>query len=99
QDHVEQVVKIENLAQFTYDKLKSLDRKKKLWIQRTAFALTIRMKSPNKDLVFKYSLSEEELYVNGKKRKYAHIYIMSHVTKELIDSFIGDLKKSGYFEG
>lgn len=99
QEHVEQVVKIENLAQYTYDKLKSLDRKDKLWIQRTTFALTIRMKNPNTDLVFKYSLSEEELYVNGKKRQYAHIYIMSHVTKELIDSFINDLKKSGYFEG
>ena len=98
QDHVKQAVEVENLVQYAYDKLESLDKKNKLWIQRAPFSLTIRMKAPNKELVFKYSLSEEELYVNGEKRQYAHIYIMSHVTKELIDGFIDDLKKTGYFE-
>ncbi len=96
-NHVKEVVKVENMAQYTYEKLKKLDKKNKLWIQRSPFSLTIRMKKPNEDLIFKYSLSTEELYVNGEKREYAHIYIMSHVTKKLINQFIKDLKKSKYF--
>ena len=99
EDHVKEVVRCENMAQYAFNKLKSLDKKDKLWIQRSPFSLTIRMKIPNKKLVFKYSLSTEELYVNGKKREYAHIYIMSHVSKKLINSFIKDLEKSKYFIG
>lgn len=57
------------------------------------------MKIPNKKLVFKYSLSTEELYVNGEKREYAHIYIMKHVSKKLIHNFIKDLERSNYFIG
>jgi len=98
-DHVKEVVKVENLAEYTYNKLKSLDTKNRLWIQRSPFSLTIRLKTPSKKLVFKYSLSQEELYVNGKKREYAHIYIMEHVTKNLVDNFIEDLKEENYFIG
>ncbi|ADG92821.1 putative histidine decarboxylase [Arcobacter nitrofigilis DSM 7299] len=95
--HIKEVVKCEEMAQYAFKKLKALDKKDKLWIQRSPLSLTIRMKIPNKKLVFKYSLSTEELYVNGEPREYAHIYIMHHVDKNLIDSFIEDLKKSNYF--
>jgi histidine decarboxylase len=97
-DHVKDIVRAEELTQYTYDKLQSLDKSGKLWVQRSPFSLTIRMKKPNKELIFKYSLSTEELYVNGKKREYAHIYIMRHTTKKLINQYIADLKKTGYFK-
>jgi len=98
-DHVKNAVKCENMAQYAFEKLKSLDINDRLWIQRSPFSLTIRMKIPNKKLVFKYSLSTEELYVNGEKREYAHIYIMKHVSKKLIHNFIKDLERSNYFIG
>jgi len=97
-DYIKDVLYCENLAQYTYEKLKLFDKNNLVWIQRSAFSLTIRMKIPNKKIVFKYTLSTEELYVNGEKRVYAHIYIMKHVTKKLIDSYINDLKKSDYFK-
>ncbi len=98
-DHVKDIVRAEKLTQYAFDKLNSLDKEGKLWIQRSPFSLTIRMKKPNDDLIFKYSLSTEELYVNGEKREYAHIYIMRHTTKKLIDQYVNDLKKAGYFKG
>ncbi len=97
-DHIQDVVQIEKLAQYTYNKLKSYDKNGNLWIKRSPFSLTIRMKKPNKKLIYKYSLSLEELYVNGEKREYAHIYIMGHVTKDLIKNFILDLEKTNYFK-
>lgn len=98
-DHVKNAVKCENMTQYAFEKLKALDINDTLWIQRSPFSLTIRMKIPNNDLVFKYSLSTEELYVNGEKREYAHIYIMKHISKKLIHNFIKDLEKSNYFIG
>ncbi len=98
QDHVQETVKVEEMTQYAYEKLKSLDKDDKCWVQRTPFSLTIRMKKPTQDMIFKYSLSTEELYVNGKKREYAHIYIMRHTTKKLINKYISELKKSHYFK-
>ncbi|MBN2826117.1 MAG: histidine decarboxylase, partial [Campylobacterales bacterium] len=98
-DHIDKVVSVENRVQKTYEKLKSMDRDGSLWVQRSPFSLTIRMKKPNDEIVFKYSLSTEELYVNSQKRKYAHIFVMEHVTDSLIDAFVNDLEQSGYFKG
>lgn len=98
ESHITSVTDVENFAQEICEKLKSLDKYDQCWIQRSTFSLTIRMKKPNDDIVFKYSLSTEDLYVNDKPRSYAHIYIMKHVTKELIEDFIEDLINSNYFE-
>lgn len=96
---VDKAVRTESLAVYAVTKLKQLEEKlgKDLWVERSPLSLTIRFKQPNKNLVFKYSLSCEELYVNGKKRAYAHIFAMEHVTEDLIDSLIEDLSKPGAF--
>lgn len=35
--------------------------------------------------------------MNGHKREYSHIFIMGHVTAELIDELIQDLSRPGAF--
>lgn len=91
-DHIKEIVKCEKLAQKTYEELIKLKKYGVEWVERSPFSLTIRFKQPNKKIVFKYSLSTEALYVNGKQRDYAHIYIMEHVTQDLINNLIKDLK-------
>lgn len=96
---VDKVVKLNTLASYVDHALHKLQEKidTELWIERSPLALTIRFKQANPDIIFKYSLSGEELYVNGHKRLYSHIYIMEHVTKELIDELMLDLSKKNAF--
>jgi histidine decarboxylase len=68
-----------------------------IWIERSKYSLTVRFKQANPDIVFKYSLSGEDLYVNGKVRNYSHIYIMPSVTDELLGRLIEDLSQPGAF--
>jgi histidine decarboxylase len=75
-----------------------VSRSQELWVDRTPLALTVRFKRPNKDIVFKYSLSCENLYVEGEERKYAHIFTMPHVTENLIQQLIEDLIQDEAFK-
>lgn len=92
-EHVQEAVRVEELARYAYKELKTLDKDGLFWVQRGEFSLTIRFKKPSEDIIFKYSLSEESLYVDGEQRDYAHIFIMGHVTKKLIKELISDLEK------
>jgi histidine decarboxylase len=96
---IEKVFKTENLAKYTVGKLQQLQARlaSDLWVERSPLSLTIRFKKPSDNIIYKYSLSCETLYVNGEKRSYAHIYAMEHVTYELIDNFILDLSQEGAF--
>ena len=68
-----------------------------LWVEASPYSLTLRFKKPNENLVYKYSLSGERLYVGGEERAYAHIFFMESLTKELADKFLDDLSKPGAF--
>jgi histidine decarboxylase len=57
----------------------------------------VRFKAANPDLIYKYSLSGEELSVNGQARQYSHVYAMPHVTRETVDALIADLAQPGAF--
>ncbi|WP_199337208.1 pyridoxal-dependent decarboxylase [Nostoc sp. FACHB-152] len=96
---VNKVLYTENIANYAYLQLKALEEKlgEDLWVQHTPLSLTIRFKRANDDIVFKYSLSSETLYVKGQKRQYSHIFLMAHVTTTLIDELIQDLTQSGAF--
>jgi histidine decarboxylase len=69
-----------------------------LWIEYSPHALTIRFRQANDRIVFKYSLSNETLFVGDEKRAYSHIYLMDSVTDELIDRFTRDLKAKDAFK-
>ncbi len=68
-----------------------------MWVARTPLSLTIRFKRANRALCQKYSLANETLFVDGKRRDYSHIYVMQHYTRELVDAFIRDLDQPGAF--
>jgi len=55
-------------------------------------------RQPTKDIVFKYSLACVPLDVGGVEHDYSHLYVMPHVTKEMIDDLIDDLGRPGVFD-
>jgi len=97
---INKVIEVENVVKYAEDKLKELDRtvyNGKLWVERTPLAITLRFHKPNDDIIFKYSLSEMNLTIDGKHRKYVHMFVMQNVTKEKIDQLIYDLKQDDAF--
>jgi histidine decarboxylase len=96
---IEKALYTENFATHAYQRLLELQEKlqKDLWVKHTPLSLTIRFKQPNPDIVFKYSLSCETLYVHEEKRQYCHIFMMAHVTNQLIDDLIADLSEPDAF--
>lgn len=99
EDFKNKVKQTEQIADYAYEKLKQLEKdlNEDLWVERSTDSLTIRFKKVNPDIVFKYSLSGEDLYYNEDIRSYSHIFIMESVTEKLIDRFIEDLKKPNAF--
>jgi histidine decarboxylase len=95
----EKAINTESLGDYAYQRLKELEKylHQDLWVERTPLSLTIRFKQANPDIIFKYSLSGETLYVDGKQRAYNHIFMMEHVTRERIDSLIEDLSQDNAF--
>lgn len=96
---VNKVLYTENITTHAYLQLKALEEKlgEDLWVAHTPLSLTIRFKRTSDNIVFKYSLSGETLYVHGTKREYSHIFLMAHVTTALIDELIQDLSQPGAF--
>ena len=96
---IKKALDTEKMADYAVQRLLSLAQQlgEDLWIERTPLALTIRLKQTSPALIFKYSLSNEALYVNGQRRSYSHIFIMEHVTVDLINEFIADLGQPGAF--
>ena len=96
---IEKALYTEKMADYAVQQLNDLAKRRgeDLWVERTPLSLTIRFKRANTALIEKYSLSSEMLYVNGHKRSYSHIFIMEHVTQDLIDRFIVDLSQPNAF--
>ncbi len=97
---IDKALRGQSMAQYAYHKLQKLEQElqQELWVAYTPLALTVRFKRPKDEIVFKYSLSGENLYVNGEERQYAHIFTMPHVTRHLIKKLINDLRQPGAFE-
>lgn len=95
---IDKAVRLEELAEYACQRLKELESKQgPLWVSRTPLSLTLRFKQANHQISFKYSLASENLYLEGQLRPFSHIYIMEHVTRELIDELVSDLSKPGAF--
>jgi histidine decarboxylase len=95
---IEKALRLEELAEYAYRQLKSLEADQgDLWVARTPLSLTIRFRRPDPRIVFKYSLANESLTVDGQRRAYSHIYVMSHVTRRLIDQLVADLRRPDAF--
>jgi len=98
-DLVTKAKKLEKLAEYAYLQFLELQKElgQDLWVERSINSLAIRFKKANAEITHKYSLSGEDLYVNGELRSYSHIYIMESATQELIDKLIEDLRASNAF--
>ena len=96
---VARALETEAMAAYIEARLRDLERQlgTDLWIARTDLSLTVRFKAASADLIYKYSLSGEELSVNGQARQYSHVYAMPHVTRETVDALIADLAQPGAF--
>jgi histidine decarboxylase len=97
EEHISEAVRCELLARRTFKELKERDKRGVAMLNRNPFSLSIRMKLPEESIVEKYSLAKEVFFVKNRATKFAHIYIMRHVTDEVISEFIEDLEKSNYF--
>lgn len=98
---IDKEVMLAERADYAHERLKELqnERAEDLWVERSPLALTVRFRRPSEDIVRKYSLSNERLLVSGREREYSHIYIMEHVTADLIDALVRDLGQPGAFPG
>jgi histidine decarboxylase len=98
-DMIQRIARGEEMAQYALKKLQEVQKchKADLWVEYSPHTLTVRFRQANDQLVFKYSLSNETLYVKNVKRDYSHLYLMDSVSKELLDQFAEDLKTSHAF--
>lgn len=91
QAQVDMIVKAEDLADYAERELRKLGTN---WaVARSPLALSVRFRQPPREIVEKYSLATVPLR-NGKGEveHFAHLYVMPHVTKEIVDSLVADLR-------
>jgi histidine decarboxylase len=99
---IAKALRTEELAGYAEERLKALQDELglELWVARSPLSLTIRFRKAVDELGFKYSLSGETLQVatseGDRIRKFNHVFMMEHVTRERIDSFIEDLRREGF---
>jgi histidine decarboxylase len=96
---IDKAVTLAERAGYAYERLKELqsERGEDLWVERSPQALAVLFRRPSEEIVGKYSLSNERLLVSGREREYSHIYIMEHVTTDLVDALVRDLARPGAF--
>jgi histidine decarboxylase len=99
-DQIRMAAACHRTAGYAHDRLLALQERLglDLWVDRSPLALTVRFRRPHPDIVRKYSLSYETVSVDEEMRPYVHLYAMKHVTCELIDELIRDLRQPGAFD-
>jgi histidine decarboxylase len=97
EEQIEKALRTEALCVYAQKKLLELQDRLKtdLWIQRSPLSLTVLFKAASDEVIMKYSLSGEELVVDGVARNYSHIFMVESVTKARIDELISDLAQPG----
>lgn len=100
EDQIRKAIRTEDLAAYAFAKLSALDKLKRgeLWVERTPLSLAVRFRAPSEANILRYSLASVTLLVGGEKRNYAHVYIMEHVTEELIDRLVTDLSRDSAYD-
>lgn len=96
-DEIKKILSMMDMCKMAYEKLENLQKKLKdridLHLHRSPFSLSILFREPDEQIVKRFSLSLDEI---GGIR-YAHIFIMEHVTEELIDRLIHALSEEHAF--
>jgi histidine decarboxylase len=90
QAQIEMIAKAEELAAYAERELRALGE---VWaVGRTPLSLSVRFKKPSAEIVHRYSLATVPLRTGKGQVDYAHLYVMPHVTKQLIDNLVADLR-------
>jgi histidine decarboxylase len=87
ESQIQKAIGLMKLAEDTLNTLNSIRRTREprdLWVGRSPLSLTIHFRRPNDRIVQKFSLSNDTLTINGEKRNYSHIFIMEHVTRNMV---------------
>lgn len=84
------------MSEDVYLRLKrlSIELRRELHVHRSPLSLSILFLCPNKEIVEEFSLSTQT--ENGIK--YAHIFVMEHLTNEMINQLIEELQRTGAFD-
>ena len=101
ESEVTKVVKCLGLIAYAMRQLENLQKKLgdfDIWVAHSPLALAIRYRAPNAKLVYKYSLSIENVQMGDEVRSYIHMYVMGGTTKKLIDDMIHDLSQPGAWD-
>jgi histidine decarboxylase len=100
---VKLIVECERRAGETMTKLRAVDEqlqkdgKDGLMLARTENSLSIRFRMPNHDIVRRYSLAHVPIAHNGGVIDYSHLYVMPHVTDDLVDRLVKELMDKDAF--
>jgi histidine decarboxylase len=100
-DRITKAVELMNRAAATQTLLSRLIRRvepRDLWVGRSPLSLTIHFRRPVQKIVEKFSLSNDTLVVNGERRDYSHIFIMEHVSTELLRELATDLSQDDAYK-
>ena len=94
------IIQCQNLVKYAVSKLKDLEKHVGFDLRIMNFppSLSIMFIKPNTNIVLKYSLMLTSLHIDSKKIDFAQIYIMRHVTRDKINSFIADLTSPNAFQ-
>ena len=57
---------------------------------------TIYFRKPGDTIVKKYTLATMHLNINGERKPYAHVVVMPHVSRNILDEFLSDLEKDKF---
>jgi histidine decarboxylase len=55
---------------------------------------TVYFRSPGEELIEKYSLATEHREVDGRSQRFAHVVVMPHVSKSVLDEFLAEIQHS-----
>ena len=104
EEQIQKVLHCIDVAKYTYMRLKKLEAELgvDLWVTHSyEYSLSLYFRKPNDEIVYKYSMSSENLLVevdgNAQERQYSHIYMMEHVTFQKINEMIDDLSQPDAF--
>ena len=96
---VESILQCLKIVMYAIRKFKELEKSIAidLWIINFLPSLSIMFRRPNQKIIVKYTLTTSCLSIDAHVRPYAQIFIMKHVTTDIVDSFIKDLKAPDAF--
>lgn len=107
-DHIRMAVRGVTLADYLATRLRDLSTQLAaraepgaedgIHVGHTDQSLSVYFRQPDHGIVAKYSLACIPLNRDGAREDFSHVYVMPHVTRELLDELIDDLGRPGAFD-